>query len=106
LGDFYSKSMELDNAEKHYRSILEDFSKNENVWCNLGFVLAQKNNFEEANQCYDRALSLNPIHIQSLLNKASLHIIQGEISKGKLYLNRILDIEPNNPKVKRIMSSL
>jgi Tfp pilus assembly protein PilF len=106
LADYYSKTLELDKAEEEYRTILEEFSKNENVWCNLGFVLAQKNDFEAANQCYDKALSLNPVHIQSLLNKASLLIIQGDISKGKLYLNRILEIDSTNEKVKSIMSSL
>ena len=106
LGDFYSNSQDLDNAEKHYRLILDEFSKNENVWCNLGYVLVQKNNFDEANSCYDKALALNPVHIQSLLNKASLLIVQGEINKGKLYLNRILEIDSNNKKVKSIMSSL
>jgi tetratricopeptide (TPR) repeat protein len=106
LGDFYSKSQDLDNAEKQYRLILDEFSKNENVWCNLGYILVQKNNFDEANSCYDKALALNPVHIQSLLNKASLLIIQGDINKGKLYLNRILEIDSKNEKVKSIMSSL
>ena len=106
LGDFYSNSQDLDNAEKHYRLILDEFSKNENVWCNLGYVLVQKNNFDEANSCYDKALALNPVHIQSLLNKASLLIILGDINKGKLYLNRILEIDSNNEKVKSIITSL
>ena len=85
---------------------MDEFSKNENVWCNLGYVLAQKNNFDEANSCYDKALALNPVHIQSLLNKASLLIIQGDINKGKLYLNRILELDPNNTKVTYLLSTL
>ena len=36
----------------------------------------------------------------------SLMILKGEISKGKLYLKRILDIDPDNAKVEYILSTL
>ena len=57
-------------------------------------------------ECYDKALKLNPQHIQSLLNKASLLILDGDFNKGKLYLKRILDIEPNNSKAVYLLSTL
>ena len=59
-----------------------------------------------AMECYDKALGLNPQHIQALMNKASLLLIEGQIDKGKLYLKRILEIDPQNIKVENLLSAL
>jgi len=106
LADMYSSLQLYSEAENEYRALLAEFSKHENAWCNLGYVLLQQGQDNAALDCYDRALKLNPQHIQSLLNKASLMILKGEINKGKLYLNRILDIDPENTKVKYLLSTL
>jgi tetratricopeptide (TPR) repeat protein len=106
LADMYSLLQLYPEAEIEYRALLAEFSKHENAWCNLGYVLLQQGQDVAALDCYDRALKLNPQHIQSLLNKASLMILKGEINKGKLYLNRILDIDPENAKVKYLLSTL
>ena len=98
LADMYSNINSFALAEKEYRTLLAQFSKHESAWCNLGYVLLKQGQNQSAMECYDRALQLNPHHIQSLLNKASLLILDGDFNKGKLYLRRILDIEPNNNK--------
>ena len=106
LADMYSNINSFALAEKEYRTILAQFSKNESAWCNLGYVLLKQGQNQSAMECYDRALQLNPYHIQSLLNKASLLILDGDFNKGKLYLRRILDIEPNNSKAEYLFSTL
>ena len=106
LADMYSAMKSYALAEKEYRSLLAQFSKHENAWCNLGYVLLQQGKNQLAMECYEQALTLNPQHIQSMLNKASLMILEGEINKGKLYLKRILDIDPNNDRVEYLLSTL
>lgn len=104
LADFYSNNRQLKQAEAQYRKVIDEFSKHENAWCNLGFVLVQQNQLEEGMRCYDKALALNPRHVQSLLNKASLLIFQGKIEQGRVYLERVLEIQPNNQTVHQLMA--
>jgi hypothetical protein len=106
LADMYSNINSFALAEKEYRTLLAQFSKHESAWCNLGYVLLKQGQNQSAMECYDKALQLNPQHIQSLLNKASLLILDGDFNKGKLYLKRILDIEPNNSKAVYLLSTL
>ena len=106
LADCYSTSMSYALAEQEYRFLLSQFSKDERAWCNLGFVLLQQGKPDEAMNCYDTALKLNPTHVQSLINKASLLIFKDDISAGKLYLNRVLEIDPNNIKVNYLLNTL
>ena len=105
LANYYSNIGEFQMAEKEYRWIINEFPKNENAWCNLGFAMVQQKAFEEGYKCYDQALSLNPRHVQSLLNKASLLLFQGQIEQGRVYLNRVLEIQPDNKTVQDLMSS-
>ena len=106
LADMYTNIQSYALAEKEYRSLLAQFSKHESAWCNLGFVLLQQGQNLAAMECYDKALGLNPQHIQALMNKASLLLIEGQIDKGKLYLKRILEIDPQNIKVENLLSAL
>lgn len=106
LADMYTNIQSYALAEKEYRSLLAQFSKHENAWCNLGFVLLQQGQNLAAMECYDKALGLNPQHIQALMNKASLLLIEGQIDKGKLYLKRILEIDPQNIRVENLLSTL
>ena len=105
LANYYSNIGEFQMAEKEYRWIINEFPKNENAWCNLGFAMVQQKAFEDGYKCYDQALSLNPRHVQSLLNKASLLLFQGQIEQGRVYLNRVLEIQPDNKTVQDLMSS-
>ena len=93
-------------AEKEYRFILSEFSKNEQVWCNLGFILFKKGELDDALSCYNEALSLNPKHIQTLTNMASLYLFQGNIKQGKLYLEQIIELEPKNTKINELIGRL
>ena len=106
LADMYSITNSFELAEKEYQILLSQFSKHESAWCNLGYVLLKQGQKQAAMECYDKALHLNSRHIQSLLNKASLLILDGDFNKGKLYLKRILDIEPNNSKALYLLSTL
>lgn len=104
LANYYSKNRQFAQAEKHYRWVINEFPKNENAWCNLGYAMVQQNEPEQGIQCYDKALALNPRHVQSLLNKASLLLFKGKIKQGRVYLNRVLEIQPENKKVQDLMT--
>ncbi|MGC6470887.1 MAG: tetratricopeptide repeat protein [Flavobacteriales bacterium] len=106
LADFYSSKDNYTMAEKEYRFILSEFSKNEQAWCNLGFILFKKGELDDALSCYNEALSLNPKHIQTLTNMASLYLFQGNIKEGKLYLEQIIELDPKNNKINELMGRL
>ena len=76
------------------------------AWCNLGFAYLKYGNVSEAQECFNNSISLNPDHIQTLLNLASLHLLLDEKEKVVKYLNRVLDIQPNHIKANNLLTEV
>ena len=97
------------NYEKsiiHYKNILNEFPKMQTAWCNLGFAYLKYGNITEAHECFNNSISLNPDHIQTLLNFASLHLILDEKESVVKYLKRVLDIQPKNIKANNLLKEI
>lgn len=106
LASVFSAQKQLDNAIAQYEWILEEFPKMESAWCNLGFTHLQKGDWQKAQTCYDQSLALNPKHIQTLLNKAALHLLLNEKEKVVFYLERVLEVNPNHPKAQTLLKEI
>ncbi len=106
LADTYNILGKLDLAEQEYRKLIAEYPKDESSWCNLGFLLHQKKNYLEADKCYEEALSLNPQHLQTLFNKVSLEYQKRNTESCVLYLNQILEIQPDNQKAKLLLDQV
>ena len=97
------------NFEKsimHYKNILNEFPKMETAWCNLGFAYLKCGEIREAQECFNNSIKLNPVHIQTLLNLASLHLLLNEKEKVIKYLNRVLDIKPKHNKAYNLLKEI
>ena len=70
------------------------------------FKFHQKKNYLEADKCYEEALSLNPQHLQTLFNKVSLEYQKRNTESCVLYLNQILEIQPDNQKAKLLLDQV
>ncbi len=58
---------------------------------------------EKARICYDHVLDLEPNHLPSLNNLATLYSMRDDSEAAKAYLNRILEVEPSTDVERHIL---
>ena len=61
-----------------------------------GLIFEAKGEYEEARQCYENALAVNPSHVQSLQHLASVYFKLGFLRLAEQTLNLALRTEPNS----------
>ena len=64
-----------------------------------GLIFEAKEEFEEARQCYENALAVNPSHVQSLQHLANVYFKLGFLRLAEQTLNLALRTEPNNEQL-------
>lgn len=101
---------EMGNAEaarKEYLLILQEDPQNVSALVNYGYLLAASyQQTAEADKLYDKALSLDPDHIQALLNKTGTSVLKGDLVAARGFLSRALKLDPSNPQGLRMKSLL
>ncbi len=76
--------IELCDSEAEYTAI---------EWINKGKSCAQSEKYEDALECFDKALELNPENAEAYIGKGYILDKTGEIDKGMEYLEKGLKIE-------------
>ena len=61
----------------------------------MGVCCHQKNQFKEALKCYQRALEMDPQHLESLLNLSLLHLDLGNYKKGNIHYRKAFQTRLN-----------
>lgn len=72
LGDCYAEVGDFEKAHWHYRQLLDSDVNNFLTHYNLGCLLRDSGNITEARVHLQKALSLNPGHVNSMVNLAEL----------------------------------
>jgi len=62
----------------------------------LGNVCLQRRQFDQARDCYLRALKTNPDHVVALTNLAGTCLAQGDRPPAIRYLRRAIELEPGH----------
>lgn len=102
LGPRYRLAMYLqengqpNQALSHYDTLIEQQPDNKSFVFNKGYVhLVYFSNYDEAIDCFDRALAIDPNYIDALYNKAfALELIKRDNDAARLY-RAILQMNPN-----------
>ena len=88
-------------ALKTLRDVVFINPRHASAWSNLGSLLFNygNGNVAEANECYDKALSLDPDLKSALLNKIDLYGFLNDNEKVNFYLRRLYALDPENPRL-------
>lgn len=106
-GTLLTELQQTDEAKKVFRFIVGEDPNNAQGWCNLGYlILATERNVDEARNCYNKSLALNPDYDQAIINSAGLYAFTGDIKKAKELLNAYIKRYPDNKKVNAVLQSL
>ena len=89
----------LQEAEKLYRSVLENEPSNLAANIHLGEILFKLNKFTEAEVSYKNALKIEPNSIEVLNNLAVTLNTLGKIDEAELYYKNLIKLKPDFPEV-------
>ena len=102
-----SISGDTKNAKYVFEKLLEEYPKHVSALTNLGFLyLTVDNNPAKANECYAKAIQLNPDYEPLLLNRAGLFLYENNIVDARKTLEYVLKLNPDNTQAKQILSQL
>lgn len=106
----YAVALLKENQQELARSVLHIVSQLmpnlAAVWHNLGYVALAARDFEQAQECYQRALKINPKMIDSLIDLGKLAVMQGQIDRAQQYFQQVLDQYPAHRWVKQAMEQI
>lgn len=106
-GTLLTQLQQTDEAKKVFRFIVNEDPENAQGWCNLGYlILTTERNADEARECYNKSLALNPDYEQAIINSAGLYAYQGDFKQARLQLNNYLKRNGSNEKVKTLLQSM
>ncbi len=96
-----------EQAKAQFEFIIKENPEYPQAYCNLGFLaLSAQRDFAQAEQLYNKALSLDPDYERALLNKAALCIITNRKPLAKKLLTGILKKHPDNNEAKEALARI
>lgn len=78
LGACLMTLLRPDEAEPHLRRVAEARPDDPTAWANLGAALVDVNRCEEAIAACDRALAVDPEHVEAHMSRALAHLLAGD----------------------------
>jgi len=89
----------FDAVAERFERIIRDHPPSEEAWSGLALVRRFQHDLDGAEQAWDRALEINPHHVESRVNLARLELETGHDPRAALaHLNHAIDYDPKNPE--------
>lgn len=89
-------SEEIDEAREKALQNFQDFGENSELWTDYGVIFRYMNRYIQAENCYQRAISLNRDSEFAWFNWANLVFEQGDLSKAEQLYLRVIRINAKN----------
>jgi len=96
----------FDFAIDEFQFILNEDNGFISAYTNLGYLSLKMGNKNQALQYYNYALSLDPNHIKTLINKTELLLLDNQKKDAFICVNKLLSINPNNEEAKTFLDIL
>lgn len=108
LGNANFDAEHYDEAEKWYTAALVKKMDDINVRTDLGltFVFREPPNYDRAIQEFNRALEIDPNHIQSLQNITVAYTKKGDTAKAAAALSRLESVDPANKSIAKLREDI
>ncbi|HMQ47392.1 MAG TPA: tetratricopeptide repeat protein [Saprospiraceae bacterium] len=103
LGTAHLQLQQPDRAIAVLEGVLRENPKQAVAWCNLGYAYILQGQTQQAEQCYDKAIALDPDYVQALLNKAAARLLQQDKAGAKKLAQRVLRLNPEHAMAKAIV---
>lgn len=105
LGVLHHYSKKDKTAIKFISQAIAIVPSNPYYYNSLGLVMQSVEKFDNAMQCYQKSLNLQPDYIEAICNIAGLFYISGRYLEALQFYKNALDINPNFPEVLNNMAA-
>ena len=96
LGSYFMGHKRFDEAEYHFKKLIQIKPDNVYYLNNLGIALFRQNRYEEAMKFYLRAISINPYFPDSYFNAADVSGFSGRNKEALEYYKKALQLRPGH----------
>jgi tetratricopeptide (TPR) repeat protein len=87
---------EFDRARALATEYIEDYPRSHQAWSLLGWIHLENNEFEEADECFNKSLSINPKWDNAYVGKGVMYRKAGDNERAKHSYLKAISIVPNN----------
>jgi tetratricopeptide (TPR) repeat protein/biotin operon repressor len=94
----YFEENKTKEAFRHLDKVKEQAGHRYKILNNTGNLLARRGFFKKALEFFERALSIAPDNLAAINNIAKIYFLLKDYNNCNKYLDRVLDIDPNNPE--------
>lgn len=97
---FLFRQKRFDDAEKQFLIAADNvnYARRGQVFYNLGLIAEQRNNDDQAQQAWEKAIKLNPKYPEPFLDLAEIYFKTGSYPKAKRYLDHYENLSQPSPK--------
>lgn len=97
---FLLRQKRFADAEKQFLIAADNvnYARRGQVFYNLGLIAEQRNNDEQAQQAWEKAIKLNPKYPEPFLDLAQIYFKTGSYPKAKRYLDHYESLSQPSPK--------
>lgn len=88
----------VDEAIEVLRAYIQQQPQEPEAYCRLGECLEHKSAFDEAKRCYEEAIGVDKLYAGAFYGLASVADERGDVNKAYDYLQRSVELEPENPE--------
>ncbi|TET40905.1 MAG: tetratricopeptide repeat protein [Elusimicrobia bacterium] len=104
LGNAYARLGEKEKAIWAYLKAIEANPGYDEIYSNLGIIYGQTKRIPEAMEALSKSIEINPLSVPTRSYLAQVHIGRKEWEKAANQYREILELEPENSKVKGNLS--
>jgi tetratricopeptide (TPR) repeat protein len=108
LGNAYFDAKKFEDAEKSYAQALAKKPDDVNVRTDLGltFVFRSTPNYDRAIQEFERSLSLDPNHVQTLQNLTVAYTKKSDAAKARATLAKLEAVDSTNSSIAKLREDI
>ena len=94
LGGCYLELSDYEKAIEAYKTSLEEDSTSVSGWVNLGVAYRQNGDLTDAEDCYIKALDIDPEYAELRSSLGTLYIIKNEPEKAVVEFDKAIELNP------------
>ncbi len=104
IGETLFADGKIEEAEKCFLSLVENNPECKEAYNNLGVIAFQTNDKERAIDYFTRALEIDPLYIDTIVNYTNLLRSIDQLQIAIPLLERISEINPENNDIKQLLN--
>ncbi|MBN1816625.1 MAG: tetratricopeptide repeat protein [Sedimentisphaerales bacterium] len=96
MGEIQITQGRTDEAKTHFENALETDPRLHKAWAYLGSIAHEQKQPARAIECHQKALDLEPLHIEYILAVAECHVLQGDYDQAQSLLHAKMQMLPGD----------